>query len=52
MIMNNYIKPKDIFDYYCNYVKDSPDNKKFMLNKESFLEKLKDLKDIVKFEVK
>jgi hypothetical protein len=51
-IMNTYIKPKELYEIYCQFIKDTPDNKKFMLTKESFLEKLKDLKDIVKFEVK
>ena len=51
-LMNTHIKPKELYEVYCQYIKDSPDNKKFMLNKETFLEKLKDLKDVVKFEVK
>ena len=51
-IIDKYIKPKDLYEEYCLHMNLSLDKKKLLLNKETFLEKMKDLKDEIKFEVK
>lgn len=47
-IMNKWIKPRDLYDEYALH---NTGNKN-ILNKDNFLEKLKDLKDIISFEKK
>jgi hypothetical protein len=47
-----FIKPKDVYALYCKYILESPHLKKLMMNSDSFLEKMKDLKDVIKFHYK
>jgi hypothetical protein len=49
-IMDKYIKPADLYLEYEIYINDN--DKKGKLNKQHFLEKIKDLKDFIRFEVK
>ncbi len=50
-VMNAYIKPKDLYIKYADFVNEGK-NKEKPLNKEHFMERLKDQKEIITFTTK
>jgi hypothetical protein len=51
-MMNVDIKPKELFNDYKRYIDTKADNKKFAMNSTSFLGKLKDCTEFIKFRTK